>query len=49
MKNVLALVRNKSTRMTSHQAVLRLVMKLERKKQNGVDLRKIGWWHRGDL
>ena len=49
MKNVLALVRNGSSRITTHQAVCRLVAKLERKRQVGVDLRKIGFWARGVL
>jgi hypothetical protein len=35
--------------MTSHQAVCRLVAKLERRQQVGVDLRKIGFWTRGLL
>lgn len=49
MRNVLALVRSGSCRMTSHQAILRLVLKLERKRQVGADLRKIGFWTRGML
>ena len=35
--------------MTSHQAVLRLVIKMERKKRWYVELRKIGGWHISDL
>jgi hypothetical protein len=49
VRNVLALVRNRSTRMTTHQAVLRLVVKLERQRRFFVDLRKIGGWHISDL
>lgn len=48
-RNVLALVRNGSSRMTSHQAVLRLVVKLQARKAFFVDLRKIGGWHVTDL
>lgn len=48
-KNVLALVRNRSHRMTSHQAVLRLVVKLRSKGRFFVDLRRIGGWHVSDL
>jgi hypothetical protein len=47
--NKLALVRNRSSRITSHQAVLRLVIKMERKKRWYVELRKIGGWHISDL
>lgn len=35
--------------MTSHQAVLRLVMKMERKRQVAVELREIGFWPRISL
>lgn len=46
---MLALVRNGSHRMTSHQAVLRLVMKMEQKRQAGVELRKVGFWPRDTI
>jgi len=49
MRNVLALVRNKAHRLTSHQAVVRLIVKLERRKRFFVELRKIGGWHVSDL
>lgn len=49
MKNVLALVRHGSRRMTTHQAVLRLVVKLQAKKIWFVELKKIGGWHITDL
>lgn len=48
-KNVLALVRHGSTRMTTHQAVLRLIVRLEKRKRWFVELRKIGGWHLTDL
>lgn len=44
-KNKLALVRHGSSRITSHQAVLRLVIRLQVKKKWYVELRKIGGWH----
>lgn len=49
MKNILALVRNKSTRVTTYQAVTRLVVKLRSSKRFFVDLRKVGGWHVTDL
>lgn len=49
MKNVLALVRNGSSRVTTHQAVVRLVIKLGKNGKFGTDLRKIGFWTRNDL
>jgi hypothetical protein len=48
-RNVVALVRNGSCRTTSHQAVLRLVLKMERHRRWFVELRKIGGWHISDL
>lgn len=47
--NPLALVRHGSSRMTSHQAVVRLIVKLQTKKRWFVELRKIGGWHITDL
>lgn len=49
MRNKLALVRNGSVRMTTYQAVTRLVVKLRARKGFFVDLRKIGGWHVTDL
>lgn len=49
MKNTLALVRSGSCRMTTYQAVTRLVVKLHSSKRFFVDLRKIGGWHVTDL
>jgi len=48
-RNLLVLVRNRSYRTTSHQAVLRLIVKLERRKRWFVELRRIGGWHISDL
>lgn len=45
----LALVRNRSCRITTYEAVLRLVIKLQAKKRQFVELRKIGGWHVTDL
>jgi hypothetical protein len=36
-------------RVTTHQAVLRLVLWMERRGQWGVELRKIGFWMRREL
>lgn len=49
VKNSLGLVRNGSFRLTSYQAVTRLVIKLHSQKRFFVDLRKIGGWHVSDL
>jgi len=35
--------------MTTHQAVVRLVAKMERKGQAIVRLRKVGWWLKDEL
>jgi hypothetical protein len=49
MRNRLILIQNGSVRVTSHQAVTRLVIKLRLRKRFFVDLRKVGGWHVTDL
>lgn len=50
MKNRLVLYRPPfGWRVTTHQAVLRLVLWMERRGKWQVELRKIGYWLRYDL
>jgi hypothetical protein len=49
LMNPLALTRSGSTRMTTHQAVVRLVARMERNKKAIVRIRKVGWWNKSEL